>query len=79
MKSNIPLFVFLSSLLLITSCTSSNSAETDVTKKENVTSIVDEKVPNIADTEVEFSYLTDFSEEELKSYNNLLRNMIQNT
>lgn len=68
LKSNIPLFVFLTSLLLITGCTPSNSIETYETKKEDVISIVDEKVSKIADSEEEFSYLTDLSEEELKSY-----------
>ncbi|WP_156350816.1 hypothetical protein [Psychrobacillus sp. FJAT-21963] len=43
MKSNI-LFVFLTSLLLITGCKPSNSVETYETKKENVIDIVDEKV-----------------------------------
>ncbi|MFJ7826691.1 hypothetical protein [Psychrobacillus sp. NPDC096623] len=68
MKSNFPLFVFLTSLILTTGCTPSNSVEIDETKKENIMSIVDEKVPKIADSEVEFSYLSDLSEEELMSY-----------
>lgn len=58
LKSNIPLFLFLISLLLIPGCTPSNSEETYDTKKEDVISIVEE----------EFSYLTDLSEEELKLY-----------
>lgn len=50
--------VFLMSILLITGCTLSNSVETYETKKEDVISIGEE----------EFSYLTDLSEKELKSY-----------
>ncbi len=68
LKSNISLFVFLTSLFLITGCTPSNSVETFETKKEDVISVVDEKVSKIADSEEEFSYLADLSEEELKSY-----------
>ncbi|WP_277584698.1 hypothetical protein [Psychrobacillus antarcticus] len=68
MKANISLFVFLTSLLLITGCTPSNSVETHETKKENAIVIVDEKVLKIGDSEEEFSYLTGLSEEELKSY-----------
>ena len=67
LKSNISLFVYLTSLVLITGCTPSNSVETE-TKKENVIGIVDEKVLKIDDSEEEFSYLTDLSEEELKLY-----------
>lgn len=68
LKSNISLFLFLASLLLITGCTLRNSEEIYETKKENVNGIVDEKVLKIADSVEEFSYLTDLSEEELKSY-----------
>lgn len=66
LKSNIPLIVSLTSILLISGCTPSNSVET---KKETVINIVDEKVLKIDYSKKEFSYLTDLSEEELKSYN----------
>ena len=62
MKSNISLVAFLTSLFLITGCTPSNSKKEDVIRK------VDEKVLKIVDTEEQFSYLNDLSEEELKSY-----------
>lgn len=65
LKSNIPLMIFLMSILLITGCAPSNSIET---KNGNVISTVDEKVLKMDDSEEEFSYLTDLSEEELKSY-----------
>jgi len=68
LKFNISLFVLLTSLLLITACTPSNSVERHETKKENVIGIVDEKVLKIDDSKEDFSYLTNFSEEELKSY-----------
>ncbi|MDF2066454.1 hypothetical protein [Bacillus sp. Cr_A10] len=68
LKSNILIFVFLTSLLFITGYTLSNSVQTYDTNNENVISIVDEKVLKIDDSEEEFSYLTDLSEEELKSY-----------
>lgn len=68
LKSNISLVAFLTSLFLITGCTPSNSLKTNETKKEDVISKVDEKVLKIVDSEEQFSYLTDLSEEELKSY-----------
>ncbi|MER2172628.1 MAG: hypothetical protein ABS938_18585 [Psychrobacillus psychrodurans] len=67
MKSNISLFVFFILLLLITGCTPNNSVEFK-TKKEDGISKADEKASKIVDSEEEFSYLTDLSEEELKSY-----------
>jgi len=65
LKSNIPLIVVLTTILFITGCTPSDSVET---KKEKEFTIVDENELKIDDSEEEFSYLTDFSEEELKSY-----------
>lgn len=68
LKSNISLVAFLTSLFLITGCTPSNSLKTNETKKEDVISKVDEKVLKMVDSEEQFSYLTNLSEEELKSY-----------
>lgn len=53
MKINISLFVTLPFLLMMTGCTHSNYIEDEL---------------KIDDSEEEFSYLTDLSEEELKSY-----------
>lgn len=65
LKSNIPLMIVLTTILFITGCKPSGSIET---KKENEVTIVDEEVLKIDDSQEEFSYLTDLSEDELKSY-----------
>lgn len=65
LKSNIPIMIFLMSIVLIAGCAPSNSVKI---KNENIISNVDEKVLKMDDSGEEFSYLTDLSEEKLKSY-----------